>query len=58
MTIRPFDSLSHDDIVLLAREQAEAFQPMSHGFEVGTTEAITFERCYLERQRELEAVEG
>ncbi len=51
-------SLTHDDVVMLAREQAERGEPMAHYFDVGTTEACTFERAYVERQRQLEEPEG
>lgn len=51
MTIRP---LTTEDVVALAREQADSGAPMQHDFEVGTTQACAYERAFIERQRELE----
>ena len=55
--IRSIFSLTHDAIVQMAREQAEAGEAMAHGYEQGSTQAITWEHHYLARQRELEQVE-
>lgn len=56
--IRSIHALTHDAIVQLAREQAESGEPCSHGYEVGSTQAITWEHQYLARRRELEQVEA
>jgi hypothetical protein len=56
--VRVITSLSHDEIVAAARLQAEAGEPCTHGFDVGSTGAVTWERNYLERQRELEEHAG
>lgn len=53
--IRP---LTREDVVRMAREQAESREPMRHEFDAGSTQAATFERAYIERQRELEEFEG
>jgi len=53
--IRP---ITRDDVVILARHQAEAGEPMRHHFDAGSTQAATYERAYLERQRELDEHEG
>lgn len=46
-------ALTHDDVVRMAREQAERREPLAHYFEDGSREAATFERAYHERAREL-----
>lgn len=59
MTVRAIATLSPDEIRLLARDQADADEPMEHGFEPGTPQACAWEHAYLERVRELRAqVEG
>lgn len=55
MTIRP---LTTEDVIATAREQADAGDPMRHDFDAGSTQAVAYERAYLERQRELEEHEG
>jgi hypothetical protein len=55
VTIRP---ITHYDVALMAREQAEAGEPMRHNFDAGSREAAIFERAYVARQRELEEHEG
>ncbi|MDB5730733.1 MAG: hypothetical protein JWQ03_628 [Variovorax sp.] len=50
--------ITHDDVVAMARAQAERQEPMGHHFEAGTTQACTYERAYLERQRELDEHQG
>lgn len=56
--IRAFRDLDREEIVRLAREQADSGEPCAHGFDIGSTEACTWERTYTERLRELEEVEG
>lgn len=57
--IRAFRDLDREEIVRLAREQADSGESCAHGFEIGTTEACTWERVYHARARELLAeVEG
>lgn len=56
LSIRPISALSHEEIVRLAREQAEAFLPMEHYFT--SVQAMIFERAYWLRWRELEQVEA
>ena len=55
MEIRSIYTLVREEIVAIARQQAEVFAPMEHHFEPGSTQACTFERAYHERRRELEA---
>lgn len=55
MTIRP---LTTEDVIAMAREQYDAGEPMHHEFESGSTQAVAFERAYLDRQRQLEEFEG
>jgi protein tyrosine phosphatase (PTP) superfamily phosphohydrolase (DUF442 family) len=47
-----------EDVVAMARELAEAGEPMSHHFTPGSREAIAWERAYLQRRRELDEPEG
>ena len=56
--IRSIYTLNHDEIVQMAREQAESGDPCSHGYELGSTQAITFENHYLARNVELEEFEA
>lgn len=58
MVINEIRGLTRDDLVTMARAQADAGEPMQHHFDVGSTEACTFERAYIERQRQLEEPEG
>lgn len=58
MTVRPIDALGLDEIRLIARDLADSGEPMQHGFEPGTSKAVSFELAYQERRRELEAQEG
>lgn len=51
-------TLTTDDVRQMAREQAEAGEPLSHYFDPGSTQAVAYERAYLERQRELEEYQG
>lgn len=53
--IRPIRT---QDVVTMAREQAERHEPLQHYFEPGSREAAAFERAYLERQLQLEEHEG
>ena len=53
--IRSIDTLTHDEIVHLACQQADAGLPLEHGFAPSTTQAATYERSYHERARELRA---
>lgn len=48
--------LTREQIVQAARLQAQADEPCSHGFEVGSTQACTWERAYQEKRRELDAL--
>lgn len=57
MTIRSIGTLAHDEIVQMARQMADAGEPMVHGFEIGSAQAYTFERSFQERKRELEEAE-
>ncbi len=58
MNVRSIYVLTHEEIVQAAREQADAGEPCSHGFEPGSTQAITYERHYVARQAELQEVEA
>lgn len=51
--VRSIDTLSHDEIVLMARQQAEAGEPCAHGFKPGSVMAATFERNHAARAAEL-----
>jgi hypothetical protein len=55
--IRTFDALTTEEIVRLARQQADSGEACAHGFEVGTTEACAWERAYVGRRIELDQVE-
>lgn len=57
MTVRPIHSLSLDEIRAVARDLAEAGEQCHHGFAPATTQAIAFERSYIDRQRELQPQE-
>lgn len=57
MTVRALASLTPDEIRLMARHQADCAEPMHHYFEPGSTQAITFERAFRERQREMQPQE-
>jgi hypothetical protein len=58
VTIRAIETLSSDEIRLMARDQADAGDPMNHPFEPGTPKASIFERAYLERELQLNPQEG
>lgn len=58
MTIRSIYVLTHDEIRQMARDQADAGEPMAHGFEAGSAQAVSFEHAYQGRRAELEEVEG
>jgi hypothetical protein len=51
--IRSIWLLRREEIVQLARQQADADQPCAHGFPPGSVQACTWERNYHERAREL-----
>jgi hypothetical protein len=51
--VRSIYTLVHEEIVQLARQQADAGEPMVHGFQEGTPQACAYERAYQERHREL-----
>ena len=53
--IRSIYALRREEIIVVAREQAESGEPMAHGYEAGSTQACTFERACQERRRELDA---
>lgn len=48
--------LTREQILLHARQQADAGEPCAHGYEPGTAHACTWERAYVERKRELDAL--
>lgn len=52
--IRSIFTLVREEIVAIARQQADSGEPMVHGFEHGSPQACAFERAYLERRRELD----
>lgn len=49
--------LRREEIVQLARQQAESGEPCAHGFAPGSAQACTWERNYHERARELANIE-
>lgn len=53
--VRSIYVLTREEIIAMARQQAEAFLPMEHGYATGSTHACTFERAYQERRRELDS---
>lgn len=55
--IRSIYALKHDEIVQMAREQAEAGEAMHHGYELGSAQAATYERNFIARRIELDQVE-
>ena len=52
--VRSIYALRHDEIVLRARMQADAGEPCSHGFQIGSPQACAWERNYTARRMELE----
>lgn len=56
-TIRLITSLDVDELRALARELADAGQPLEHALPAGSAQAIALEHAYVERQRELQAQE-
>lgn len=56
--IRSYDALGHDEIVRLARQQADSGEPCGHGYAIGSTQACTWERAYVARQIETQQAEG
>lgn len=52
--IRSIGTLHHDEIVALARSQAERGEPCVHGYEPGSPQSCTWERHYIDRRRDLE----
>jgi hypothetical protein len=54
--IRSIFTLVREEILALARNQADNFQPMEHHYEAGSVQALTYERAYIERKRELDAL--
>lgn len=53
--VRSIFVLTREEIIDHARMQAQAGEPMAHGFEPGSAQACTFERAHQERRRELDA---
>lgn len=53
--IRSIYTLVREEIIAMARQQADNREPMSHGYEPGSAQACTYEHAYLARQRELDA---
>jgi hypothetical protein len=58
VNIRALETLTTDEIRLLARQQAESGEPMEHHFPAGSTQAVAWERAYLERELQLSPQEG
>ena len=56
--VRSIESLTTDEIKLIARDQADAGEPCTHFFEPGSVKAAIFERAYLEREMQLNPAEG
>lgn len=56
--VRSIFVLKREEIVHVARDQADAGEAMAHGFEPGSAQAATFERAYTERRRELDALQA
>lgn len=48
--------LTREQLLQHARQQADAGELCSHGYEAGSTQACTWERAYHERRRELDAL--
>lgn len=53
--VRSIFVLTREEIIEHARLQAEAGEPLLHGFDPGSAQACTYERAYHERRRELDA---
>lgn len=56
--VRSIYLLARDEIIQLAHRRAEAGEPMLHGFEPGSAQAVTFETAYQRRRIELDSVEA
>lgn len=54
--IRSLYSLVREEIVAMARQQADNGERMEHHYELGSPQAVTFEHAYLARRRELDAL--
>lgn len=54
--IRSIFILTREQIVLHARQQAEAGERCVHGYENGSAQAWTWEHAYAERRREIDAL--
>lgn len=55
MTVRPMDALTSDELRLIARDAADADEPIPHWPDPAARHAVIFERAYHERRRELRA---
>lgn len=56
--VRSIFLLKREEIVRVAREQADSGEPLHHGFAPGSAQAATYERAFNERRRELDALQA
>ncbi len=56
--VRSIYVLTREEIVRTARDLADSGERMHHGYDAGSPQALAFEHAYIERQRELDALQA